>query len=167
MKSSAIAVRSSIPRSLGQVYLKFDLGAKIPVVVPMNYVREAISRSLQHLTPMPEMPPYVLGLMHRQAQVMWSIDLAQLLEVGSINAHLAEQDFIILRVGSTAFAIAVHQIHGSTWLSSEEIQPSLSHATGRFSHYLSGCVLKKQEVMFVLDAEAIVQSPSFQHNELF
>ena len=157
MKSSAIAVRS-IPEQLGQVYLKFDLGAKVPVVVPMNYVREAISRSLQHLTPMPEMPSYVLGLMHRQAQVMWAIDLAQLLEIGHINAHLADQDFIILRVGETYAAIAVHQIHGSTWLSAEEIQPSLSHSTGQ-SHYLSGCVLKKQEVMFVLDAEAIVQAP--------
>ncbi|MGG6265917.1 chemotaxis protein CheW [Leptolyngbya sp. AN03gr2] len=166
MKSSAIALRS-IPEQLGQVYLKFDLGAKIPVIVPMNSVREAISRSLQHLTPMPDMPPYVLGLMHRQAQVMWAIDLAQLLEVGSINAHLAEQDFIILQVGSTAFAIAVHQIHGSTWLSAEEIQPSLSHANGRFSHYLRGCVLKKQEVMFVLDAEAIVQSPNVQPTESF
>lgn len=166
MKSSAIALRS-IPEQLGQVYLKFNLGAKIPVVVPMTYVREAMSRSLQHLTPMPEMPPYVLGLMHRQAQVLWAIDLAQLLNVGHINAHLAEQDFIILQVGSTAFAIAVHQIHGSTWLSAEEIQPSLSQANGRFSQYLNGCVLKQQEVMFVLDAEAIVQSPSFQRSDCF
>ncbi|MBE9010536.1 chemotaxis protein CheW [Pseudanabaenaceae cyanobacterium LEGE 13415] len=166
MKSSAIALRS-IPEQLGQVYLKFDLGAKIPVVVPMNYVREAVSRSLQQLTPMPDMPPYVLGLMHRQAQVMWAIDLAQLLEVGSINAHLAAQDFIILQIGSAAFAIAVHQIYGSTWLSAEEIQPSLSHANGHFSHYLSGCVLKKQEVMFVLDAEAIVQSLTLQPSESF
>ncbi len=161
MKSSAIALRS-IPESLGQVYLKFDLGAKIPVVVPMTYVREAISRSLQHLTPMPDMPPYVLGLMHRHAQVMWAIDLAHLLDVGGIQAHLAEQDLIILRVGATSFAIAVHQIHGSTWLSAQEIQPSLSHPTAQVSHYLSGCVLKKQEVMFVLDAEAIVQSPRFR-----
>lgn len=166
MKSSAIALRS-IPTNLGQVYLKFDLGAKITVVVPMHYVREAISRSLQHLTPMPDMPPHVLGLMHRQAQVMWAIDLAHLLEVGSINAHLAEQDFIILRVGSAAFAIAVHQIHGSTWLSAEEIKPSLSHTSAEFSQYLSGCVLKKQEVVFVLDAEAIVQSSSFRHSESF
>ena len=166
MKSSAIAVRS-VPQSRGQVYLKFDLGAKIIVVVPMHYVREAISRSLQHLTPMPSMPAYVLGLMHRQAQVMWAIDLAHLLDVGRINAHLAEQDFIILRVGSAYFAIAVDQILGSTWLSAGEIRPSLSHTTAEVSQYLSGCVLKKQEVVFVLDAEAIVQSSSFRHSESF
>ncbi len=166
MKSSAISLRS-IPKSLGQVYLKFDLGANIPVIVPMHYVREAISRTLQQLTPMPHMPPYLLGLMHRQAQVMWAIDLAHLLDIGSISPHLAEQDFIILRVGAAYIAIAVHQIQGSTWLSAEEIQPSLSHTTAQFSQYLSGCVLKKHEVMFVLDAEAIVQSPSFQCAESF
>jgi positive phototaxis protein PixI len=169
MKSSAITLRPiperSIPERLGQVYLKFDLGKNIAVVVPMTYVREAISRSLQQLTPMPDMPPYVLGLMHRQGQVMWAIDLANLLDVGGVtafNSPLAKQDLIILRVGSTSFAIAVHQIHGSTWLPANEIQPSLSQATAQFSHYLSGCVLKKQEVLFVLDTEAIVQSPNFQ-----
>lgn len=57
--------------------------------------------------------PDVLKLMHRQAQAMWAIDLAHLLDVGSIQAHLAEQDFIILRVGAdrsasdTRFNLAV------------------------------------------------------------
>jgi positive phototaxis protein PixI len=165
MQSSAITLRP-LPDRSGQNYLKFDLGTKISVVVPMTYVREAISRSLQQLTPMPGMPPYVLGLMHRQGQVMWVIDLANLLDVGGIlapiHAPLSAQDLLILRVGSTSFAIAVQHIHGSTWLPTAEIQPSLSHATARFSHYLSGCVLQKQEVLFVLDAEAIVQSPNFQ-----
>lgn len=162
MESSAITLRP-LPERLGQVYLKFDLGAKISVVVPMTYVREAISKSLQQISPMPDMPPYVLGLMHRQGQVMWVLDLAKLLDVGGIpipvNSPLATQDLLILRVGSTAFAIAVQQIHGSVWLPAHDIQPSLTHAAARLSHYLSGCVLQKQEVLFVLDAEAIVQSP--------
>ncbi|MCU0548351.1 MAG: chemotaxis protein CheW [Leptolyngbya sp. Prado105] len=165
MQSSAITLRP-VPERLGQVYLKFELSAKISIVVPMTYVREAISKSLQQLTPMPDMPPYVLGLMHRQGQVMWVLDLAKLLDIGSIptpiNSPLATQDLLILRVGSAAFAIAVQQIHGSIWLSTDEIQPSLSHTTARFSHYLSGCVLQRQEVLFVLDAEAIVQSPNLQ-----
>ena len=164
MNASALTLSSQSPAQVtGQAYLKFQLGEKIPAIVPIHYVREVVSVSLKRLSPMPNMSDSVLGLIYRNGQVIWAIDIARFLKVGEIGAPTRDHDFIVLRVGAAAFAIAVHQVHGAIWLSANEVQQSLGYAHSTAMSYLNGCALKNQEVLLVLDVEAIVQSSAFQN----
>lgn len=158
-----LGLHQTPPQTSGQYYLKFQLGDRIPAIVPMHYVREAITLSLKRLSPMPNMPDYALGLMYRHGQVIWAIDMARFLGIGGITTPTREHDFIVLRVGLAAFAIAVYQLHGAIWLAANEVQQSLGYTNSTAMSYLSGCALKDQEVLLVLDAEAIVQSSAFQN----
>jgi positive phototaxis protein PixI len=151
-----------MPHTSGQTYLKFHVGQKIPMIVPMHYVREAINLTLKRLSPMPSMPEYVLGLMYRHGRAIWAIDIARFLDIGAIGSPTYDHDFVVLQVGATSFAIAVQQLQGAIWLAADEVQHSLGYTNSTAANYLSGCALKEQEVLLVLDAEAIVQSSSFQ-----
>jgi twitching motility protein PilI len=160
VNSSALTLNSQLaPTQRAETpYLKLEIAPQVPAVVPMSVVREVIQLPLKRLTPIPHMPPYALGLMYRHAQVLWAIDLARFLSLGTLDPRVYDQTFVVLRVGAISFAIGVHQVQGTTWLLTEEIQPAMRYTNPAITPYLNGCTLKDQEVLLVIDIEAIVQS---------
>jgi positive phototaxis protein PixI len=150
---------------LGISHLKFELSPGVPAVLPMNYVQEAITVPVHQLTPIPNMPPCILGLMHRRSQVLWVVDLAKFLGSNHLDASTQHHDMVILRVGQTTFSGAVHRIEGMIWLAEEEVQPLSDILDPHFTNYLTGCVMQAQQPLFVLDVEAIVQSSVLQGHD--
>lgn len=160
MNSSALTLntQASALKRTEAPYLRLEIAQNVPAVVPMTAVREVLQLPLKRLTPIPHMPPYALGLMYRHAQVLWAIDLARFLSLGTIDPRVSDQTLVALRVGTLSFAIAVHQVQGTTWLDPDEIQPAMRYTNPAITPYLNGCTLKDQEVLLVIDTEAIVQS---------
>ncbi|HEY9619491.1 MAG TPA: chemotaxis protein CheW [Crinalium sp.] len=149
-------------RTLGDAYLKFQLCANAPAVISMRHAQEALTLSARQLTPMPNMPSCMLGLMNRRSRVLWVVDLAQLLGLSMLGGGIQQYNLIIVQVGSVPLGLAVQQVEGITWLEASSIQSPLRHVDPTVIPYLSGCVLQQQEIVLVLDATAVLNSPIFQ-----
>jgi twitching motility protein PilI len=166
MNMSALTLSSASPRSqrsLGDAYLKFRLGYQTPAVFSMRYVQEALILPARRLAPMPNMPAPMLGLMNRRSRVLWVIDLAHMLGLATLDANVQQYTIIQIQVGSVPLGLAVHQVEGMIRLPTDVIQSPLGHVTATLVPYLRGCILQQQdqtqEIVLVLDAEAVVQSP--------
>jgi positive phototaxis protein PixI len=168
MNPSALALPARTSKSSGEPYLKFQLGHQTPAVFSMRHVQEALVLQTRRLTPMPNMPAPVLGLTNRRSRISWVIDLPQLLGLPALDSNTQQHTLILVQIGIISISFAVQQVEGITRLQPEEIQAPQGQVTSSLVPYLRGCVLQqqeqKQEVVLVLDPEAIAQSTILQGN---
>lgn len=150
-------------KTSGEAHLKFQLNQQTPAVFSMKHVQEVLVLPVHRLTPMPNMLPCMLGLMNRRSRVLWLVDLAQLLGISRLNVATRHYNMIIIRVGHLSLGLVVHQVEGMTWLQKDTIQSPLGQTTAGLVPYLQGCVLQEKEILLVLDAEAIAQSPALRN----
>lgn len=149
-------------RSSGDAFLRFELCPQTPAVFAMRHVQEAMAIPARRLTPMPNMPPYMLGLMNRRSRVLWVVDLAQMLGLAVLDANVQQYNLVIIQVGTVALGLAVQHIEGITWIEPHQIQSPIGQISSALVPYLRGCALQtqqqKQEILLVLEAESIAQS---------
>lgn len=152
------------PNTLGESYLKFEVGQGIQVGLPMRHVQEVLVLQPRYLTPIPNLMPGILGLMHRRSRVLWVFDLAMLLDVGRLDYSPQQYDLVILRAGTISVAAAVKQVDGISWARPDDLKPVPSHVTKGLIPYSKACILQAQDVVFILDGEAILQAPLLQNH---
>jgi positive phototaxis protein PixI len=168
MNLSALTLPARPSRSTGEAYLKFQLSRQTPAVFSMRHVQEALILPTRRLTPMPNMPAPILGLTNRRSRISWVVDLPQLLGLSALDANTQQHTLILVQVGAISISFAVQQVEGITRLQPEDIQSPRGQVTSALVPYLRGCILQqqehKQEVLLVLDPEAIAQSALLQGN---
>lgn len=170
MNTSALALIPHQPqtkKNLGDTYLKFQLSQQTPTALSMSQAQEVVVLPIGRLTPMPNMPPYVMGLMNRRSKVLWVVDLARMLGLPFIETNVQHHDVIIIRNESASLGVIVQSVEGVVRLTPSSIQSPLGHVSGSLVPYLRGCVLQEQEILLVLDAEAIMRSPLLQNANRF
>jgi twitching motility protein PilI len=164
---NSFALTHSFSRSRrvqGDPYLKFQLTPNTWAVLAMKQVQEVLHLPVHRLTPMPNLSACILGLTNWRSRVMWVVDLAQMLAVASLDTNLQQYDLLLIRVGDVALGLAVQQIGNITWLSTTEIQTPPADIGTNLVPYLRGCVLQEQDILLVLEPEAIARSPVLQRD---
>lgn len=141
-------------------YLKFRLDSQTWAVLAMQYAQEVLVSPAQRITPMPNMPPAVLGLLNWRSRVLWVVDLAHMLQLQPLEANVQKYNLAIVRVGELPLALAVQQVEGVTRLAPDTIQSPVGTVTAGLIPFLQGCILQQQDILLALDAEAIVRSPA-------
>lgn len=162
MNVSALALytnKNQNAKSLGDAYLKFLFGNKTPAVLPMSRASEVVVIPVNRLTPMPNMPPFVMGLLNRRSRVLWAIDLARMLGLPGVEVSVQHYNLAIISNGTATFGLIVQAVEGVVRLSPSSIQSPLGQVSAGLVPYLRGCVLQEQEILLVLDTEAILRSP--------
>lgn len=146
-------------KNLGDAYLKFQFGQQTSAVLPMSQAQEVFVLPVGHLTPMPNMPPYVMGLLNRRSKVLWILDLAKMLGLPEIETNIQHYNSVILNIGSISLGVIVEVVEGVIRLTPDNIQPPIGQVASGLLPYLGGCVLLEKEILLVLDAETIIRSP--------
>jgi positive phototaxis protein PixI len=169
MNLSALALSSQRPqKTIGDVYLKFRLNHQISAVFSMKYVQEVLVLPARRLTPMPNMPASMLGLMNRRSRVMWVVDMAHMLGLSVLDVNVQQYTLVLIQIGAVPLGLAVQRVDGIIRLQPDDIQSPLGQVSTALVPYLRGCALQqqeqKQEMLLVLDAEAIVQSPILRNS---
>ncbi|MFB8791005.1 MAG: chemotaxis protein CheW [Potamolinea sp.] len=166
MNTSALAKLPNSPqgkKNLGDSYLKIQFGQQTPAVIPMNRAQEVVILPVGRLTPMPNMPHYIMGLVNRRSRVLWMIDLAQMLGLPGVETNVQHYNIVIISNGSATFGMIVQLVEGVLRLMPENIQSPFGQVSVGLVPYLRGCVLQEKEILLVLDAEAICRSPFLQN----
>lgn len=146
------------PKNQGDAYLKFYLRQQTPAVLSMNRAQEVIVLPPTRLTPMPNMPPHVLGLLNRRSKVLWLIDLAQMLNLSGVETNVQQYSIVIIRNGSGSLGLVVQTVEGVVRLVPNCIRSPHGQVSPSLVPYLRGCTLQEREILLVLDAEAIMRS---------
>jgi positive phototaxis protein PixI len=143
-------------------YLRLELTQNIAAVLPMKQAQEVLSLKRDRITVMPNMPSSVFGLINQRSRIFWVVDLCQLLELSPIDCSLQQYDLVIVRIQETAMGLIVPTIKGVTRLALEDIQSPVGNVSPGLVPYLQGCFLQEKNILLVLDAEAIINSPVLQ-----
>ncbi|MCP2732371.1 chemotaxis protein CheW [Limnofasciculus baicalensis] len=160
-KTNALALRPNKPqktKNQGDTYLKFKLNQQTPALLAMSQAQEVILLPQNRLTSMPNMPPFVLGLMNRRSRAIWVINLAQMLGLNETLATVQQYNVIIIRNGSISLGLVVQTVEGVIRLSQEQIQSAQGQISSALVPYLRGCTLLETEILLVLDAAGIIRN---------
>lgn len=158
----------------GEQFLRLQLTTDLTIALALSWVEETLRISTQLVTPIPNMPTHVLGLMSSKGQVFWAVNLAQLLglpitlepsqyyEVVIIRAlpmasdQVSSKDIFTANSSDDLFlGLVAPKIRGAIRLSREAITSPVNEVEASLLPYLSGQVVLHRETILVLSAEAI------------
>lgn len=158
----------------GDRYLRFSLNADIKAVISMEQVQESLLVSAEKITPIPNMPSQVIGLMSSRDSVFCVIDLAQVMSLTPLSNYLRQYHIVVVDmspwVGQSdssekklLIGIAVNQIQGITRVLSKEISTNPEIFTQlltqknpeNFKHFFRGSFKDQEEELLILDLETI------------
>lgn len=157
MNSSKTLASTQTPITLGDGYLKFHLNQQTCAVLPIRYSQEVISVSIESVTSMPNVPPWFLGLLNWRNRIIWVIDLSTVINLASPYSK-RQYNVIIVRHEADFFGLVVQKIKGTTKLLPDAIQSSSLQVPPDLVRYLNGCTWQDDELLYVLNVQAIVQS---------
>lgn len=140
----------------GDTYVKFQVNLHTSAILSMEYVQEVIIVSVDRITPIPNMPECIIGLLNRRNRVLWVIDLAQLLNLQPVDTNVQQYHIIIIRVGQVPLALIVQEVKGVTRFVADCIQSPVALDASNLTPYINGYILEQQETLLVMNAEAIV-----------
>jgi twitching motility protein PilI len=146
------------------LYLRLELGQTTPVVLPMKHAQEVLILPAKRITVMPNMPPYLLGLLNQRSRILWVADLPQLLQLEPVDRNLQQFHLAIIRVDNVPLGLVVPQVAGIIRLNTEEIQSPLGNVSEGLIPYLQGCLMQPEGIFLVLDPAAIINSPLLHPN---
>jgi purine-binding chemotaxis protein CheW len=118
--------------------------------VASDYVREVYP--LEHLTPLPCTPPFVLGIVNLRGQMLSVIDLKKFFDVPEKGLTDLNK-VIVIESGAMRFGILADVIVGVHRVAVGAIQPTLPTLTGIRQEYLKGVT---PERTVILDAERLL-----------
>jgi positive phototaxis protein PixI len=147
-----------------QVQLTPDTRAAIPVADSIygkenqSYqLQEVLNLNLDRLTPMPNMPPWVMGLLNQRSRIFWVVDLAEFLGFSALDNEEQNQACAIIKSQRISIGFGVQKIGGILRLRSEQIQSPLGTFSPHLEPYLRGCLPLKNELLLILDPTTLVQ----------
>lgn len=146
------------PNNLGDGYIKFQLNQQTAAMLSMRHTQEAIIVPVESVTSMPNMPVCILGLMNWRSRIIWVVDLPRILNLESLDHRQRQYNVIVVRVESMLLGLVVQEIKGTAKFLPDEICSPVGQVASSLVPYLCGCVVQQQEILLVLDAQAIVHS---------
>ena len=145
----------------GEAYLKFQLAPRVPAVFAARAVEEATVLPPSQVTAIPNMPPCMLGLVNRRNRVIWIANLVRLLGMPVPDRPRQQYSMVIVKAGSS-LGLMVDDIDGIIHLSANDLQPPPPQVNPILVPYLRGCAIQNDQIVLVLDAEAVLQSSVLQ-----
>lgn len=155
----------AVPRRplVGEAYLKFQLAPRVPAVIIAKSVEEAVVLPTAQVTSIPNMPACMLGIVNRRNRVVWIANLVRLLGLAVLDRPRQHYSTVIVKAGSL-LGLMVEEIDGIVHLSAETLQPVPTQVNPVLVPYLRGCAVVDEQILLVLDAEAVLQSSVLQRS---
>jgi twitching motility protein PilI len=145
----------------GESYLKFALTDEIAAVLTIVQVQETMVIPADQLTPVPNLPEWVVGLMNAQNKVFMVIDLPQVMGLPMTTPRAQQYHIIVVRAilnqQEFPLGLVVNRIQGLVQVMDDEILPAGGAFPQQFIPYLGGYLPREGQKLMVLNAEVILQ----------
>jgi len=153
----------------GEQYLKLDVTADLSALIALKSVQESAWVSSSMITPLPNLPACILGVMNARNQVLCVVDLARVLQV--YERTVQRQNYAVVTVRLDAgrrstesvnnlLALKLHSIQGIVRLQADDITSPIDEFTPELTPFLRGCIVQDGHRIPVLDLDAIATAPT-------
>ena len=143
-------------KKLGAAYLRLQIAPNATAAVAMQAARAALVVNVDRLTPLPNMPNYVIGLLAHRSRVLWTLDLAKILGYPPVDLRRSKVNIVLLEIDRQVVAFAVPEISGVLRFMPEEIISPLANFSSELVPYLQGWLSYEGETLLILSARALV-----------
>lgn len=138
-------------------YLNIQIDSLTKAILPMTQIQEVIVTEIEAITPIPNMEPYVLGLLNQRNKAVWLIDLAAKFNLTQLNLEKQTCNVIIINLGKKSLGLAVEKVNGMIKVLPELIISPVETVSLEILPYLRGCFFEPSNSMFlVLEGEAFL-----------
>ncbi|MDR9404303.1 MAG: chemotaxis protein CheW [Halothece sp. Uz-M2-17] len=143
----------------GQRFLRFHLGVEDTALLSVNAVKEVLSVSGGNILPVPDVSSSVLGLHNWRGEMLWVVDLNDLLgfsalwEIENIATSI---NVIVLQVEQREIGIAVRQVETIEQHDWQKLQPPEGLFPPHILSYAQGYLTGVSSI--ILDATALVKA---------
>lgn len=146
-----------------QKYLSFNLGATDTAVISLQHITEVLQVPLAEICGVPQMPSCVLGIYNWRGEMLWLVDLEEMLGYTPLfqSSHfLSKMMAIVLQTHTKSLGILVRQLLDIELLETKQIKiPENQLFSSEVIPFLEGYFINSTEKMMInLDATAIVQA---------
>jgi positive phototaxis protein PixI len=150
-------------------FLSFHLGVRDTAVISLQHITEVLRISMTEICGVPQMPNCVLGIYSWRGEMLWLVDLEEMLGYPPLlqgSNLLSKMMVIVLENESKYLGVLVRQLTDIEWLDTEQMKtPSADLFYSAMSPFLRGYFTNgSEEMIFNLDALAIIQSPIWGNN---
>lgn len=144
-------------------FLSFNLGTKDTAVISLDHITEVLQVSLAEICGVPQMPSCVLGIYNWRGEMLWLVDLQDMLGYAPLSQGvnlLSKMMAVVLENEGKYLGILV-RLMDIEWLDTNKIKlPNSELFSREMSDLLQGYFINDSEEMIIaVDAAAIVQAP--------
>ncbi|AFZ37052.1 CheW protein [Stanieria cyanosphaera PCC 7437] len=121
----------------GELHLRFYLASGEELALPATGIAEVMHPSPDHITPIPNASPLLLGTINLRGKIIWVADLGQFLaDSGILNTDRPTLPVIAIEHQEQIIGLAIDRIGGMDWLDTEklEVATNLSDSMAPFIH---------------------------------
>jgi len=156
----------------GQQFLRFRLLPDTNVILPILQMVEVLNIPILEIVPIPDLPAWVLGVHNWRGEILWLVDLGQLIGLAPIYEQAATSYTTVVinqdLAGSTGsklrsdrtLGLLVHRVEDIEWCDPDLIaSPPQSAVSSDLAPFLRGYLLQPNgEIMVVLDSGSIFEA---------
>ena len=154
------------PAETRQRLLRFPLGSQDSALLPLEQITEILRIGVADILPVPEMPGCVLGICNWRGDMLWLIDLNDLVSsipLFELESGVVSLVVVVVQINGQSVGLGLPQVQDIELHDLERLQPV---APGLFSPQLQPFVLGTLPEVdgAVLNLAAIAQCPLWQRN---
>ena len=152
-----------------QKFLSFNLGTNDLAVIPLQHIAEVLQVTLTEICGVPQMPNCVLGIYNWRGEMLWLVDLEEMLGYPPLlqgSNLVSKMMAIVLENDGKYLGLLVRQLIDIEWLNLENMKaPSAELFYSAMSPFIESYFMNtEEEIVFNLDALAIIQSPIWENH---
>ncbi|OIP72843.1 MAG: hypothetical protein AUK48_10905 [Oscillatoriales cyanobacterium CG2_30_44_21] len=144
--------------SIGDAYLKFAIDAHTTGLIESEFAQEVLTVKGGLITPVPNKPSCVLGIVSRRRRVYWAVDLAMMMGLQPLDQNILLYEVILLSAQPLALALVVPKIHGVKRVTERDLQTNVNNFPLVIKPYVKGYVSDAGGTCYLLKAENILRS---------
>jgi twitching motility protein PilI len=142
----------------GTPYLQVYITPDSPALLPMDVVQESLLVLPDYVSPLPDMPKSVIGLMSSQNEVFCLVDLPQLLSLTRFQVGSQHYPVIVTRDDKQGLlGLVVNEIQGILRVEPDEISSDPEILSSPLKPYSMSCAHKKGQQIPILDMKCILK----------
>ena len=165
MASNSLQPGIEAAENTNQQFLRFYLDCNVRVMLAIAQITEVLKIEFSQIVPIPQMPPWVMGVYNWRGDILWMVDLGHLLGLNSWDRiGLGECNVVVLSPNKAIpgaednihLGLVVCRVEDLEECNQREIQSTSKSATQ--IAFASGYWSKPDGEISVLDGQAIARA---------
>ena len=143
----------------GELHLRFFLTEDDEFALPATGIRRIIEYAPDHITPVPNVSPLLLGTLNEQGRVIWVADLGQFLGYSKpMDTDRSEIPVIAVEDSGAMLGLAVSNVIGTDWLDVDALKATADPSDAMAPFLKGEWSLASNQSLRLLDHIAILRS---------